>query len=225
MKARCGGPALCAECKRDAGQFQRLPEVVAPPIAPAAPARFPLRVMVIGHGRHGKDSVGDVLRDHYGAKFVSSSWFMAERVVFPHFSGKYASVQECYDDRANHRSTWFDLIAAYNGSDPTKLGRAIFVEHDLYVGNRNTREFNALKNAGVFDVSLWVDACERVEYREPRSSLTIEPFMCDYIVDNNGTPAELERNVRVLFDRLLRQRQDSITREWAHAALEPTTIR
>src|SRR4051812_29308226 len=36
------------------------------PIAPA----FPLRMMVVGHGRHGKDSVGDILRDRYGARFV-----------------------------------------------------------------------------------------------------------------------------------------------------------
>ncbi|WP_315740151.1 hypothetical protein [Bradyrhizobium sp. SZCCHNR1093] len=160
---------------------------------------FPYRMMVVGHGRHGKDTAAEILRDKFGATFVSSSWFMAERVVFPWFEekypGKYASVQECYDDRANHRSTWFDLIADSNKADLTTLGRAIFNEYDLYVGNRNAREFHALKNAGVFDISIWIDACERLEYREPRTSLTIEPWMCDFVIDNNGTQDELKRNI------------------------------
>ena len=167
---------------------------------------FPYRMMVVGHGRHGKDTAAEILRDHYGATFVSSSWFMAERVVFPNFCekypGKYASAQECYDDRANERSTWFNLIAESNAADLTKLGRAIFAKYDLYVGNRNAREFHALRNASVFDISIWIDACERLEYREPRTSLTIEPWMCDYVVDNNGTQADLKRNLASLMHGL-----------------------
>ena len=164
--------------------------------------KFPYRMMVVGHGRHGKDTAAEILRDDFGATFVSSSWFMADRVVYPHFCeqhpGKYASLQECYDDRANERSTWFNLIAASNAADLTTLGRAIFKEYDLYVGNRNAREFHALRNAGVFDVAIWIDACERLEYREPRTSLTIEPWMCGYVIDNNGTPADLKRGIASL---------------------------
>lgn len=168
--------------------------------------RFPFRLMVVGHGRHGKDTAAEILRDDFGATFVSSSWFMAERVVYPHFvanhPGKYASAQECYEDRANERPTWFNLIAASNAADLTTLGRAIFAEYDLYVGNRNAREFHALRNAGVFDASIWIDACERLEYREPRTSLTIEPWMCDFVVDNNGSPADLRRNLGSLMGAL-----------------------
>jgi hypothetical protein len=168
--------------------------------------RFPLRMMVVGHGRHGKDTAAEVLRDVYGATFVSSSWFMAERVVYPyfcrHYPIKYGSVQECYDDRANERPIWFDLIAESNAADLTTLGRAIFKEYDLYVGNRNAREFHALRNAGVFDVSIWIDACERLEYREPRTSLTIEPWMTDFVVDNNGSQADLGRNIASLMHTL-----------------------
>jgi hypothetical protein len=176
---------------------------------PRSSRAFPLRLMVVGSGRHGKDTVAEILRDDYGASFVSSSWFMAEKVVLPYFAGKYASVQECYDDRANHRSTWFDLIAAYNKDDATTLGRAIFAEYDLYVGNRNAREFHALRNAGAFDASIWVDASQRVEYFEPRSSLTIEPWMADYVVDNNGTVDDLRKNLAPLMTRLLKSRRSA----------------
>lgn len=168
---------------------------------------FPYRMMVVGHGRHGKDTAAEILRDNFGASFVSSSWFMAERVVFPYFNetqpGRYSSAQECYDDRANERATWFNLIAASNAADLTTLGRAIFKEYDLYVGNRNAREFHALRNAGVFDIAIWIDACERLEYREPRTSLTIEPWMCDYVVDNNGTLADLKRGIAELMGTLV----------------------
>lgn len=165
-----------------------------------------LRMMVVGHGRHGKDTAAEILRDDFGATFVSSSWFMAERVIYPYFCekhpGKYSSAQECYDDRANERPTWFNLIAESNAADLTTLGRAIFKEYDLYVGNRNAREFHALRNAAVFDVAIWIDACERLEYREPRTSLTIEPWMCNFVVDNNGTPADLRRNIASLMKTL-----------------------
>lgn len=165
-----------------------------------------LRMMVVGHGRHGKDTAAEILRDDFGATFVSSSWFMAERVIYPYFCakypGKYSSAQECYDDRANERPTWFNLIAESNAADLTTLGRAIFAEYDLYVGNRNAREFHALRNAGVFDVAIWIDACERLEYREPRTSLTIEPWMCDFVVDNNGSLADLRRNIASLMQTL-----------------------
>lgn len=168
---------------------------------------FPFRMMVVGHGRHGKDTVAEILRDDFGAKFVSSSWFMAERVIYPwfcaRFPGMYASVQECYDDRMNQRSVWFDRIAESNALDLTTLGRAIFEHHDIYVGNRNAREFHALRNAGIFDVSIWVDACERLDYREPRSSLTIEPWMCDYILDNNGDLDLLRKNTHSLMGTLV----------------------
>jgi hypothetical protein len=188
--------------------------------------QFPFRIMVVGHGRHGKDTAAEILRDDFGATFVSSSWFMAERVVFPHFCkahpGRYSSVQACYDDRASERATWFNLIAASNAADLTTLGRAIFAEYDLYVGNRNAREFHALRNAGAFDLSIWVDACERVEYREPRTSLTIEPWMCDFVLDNNGTPDDLRRNVGSLMGGPMRPRRPRSAGGLAPASIAAT---
>jgi hypothetical protein len=41
------------------------------------------RLLLIGHGRHGKDSAGDILRDRYGLRSVSSSEFAAQKAVFP----------------------------------------------------------------------------------------------------------------------------------------------
>ncbi len=175
------------------------------------------KVLVLGYARHGKDTVSELLQKKYGLKFTSSSAFCADKVVFPHLEKLYrkwnstsidqkpartfpvyGSPQQCFEDRHNHRKLWFDLITAYNTPDLTALGRAIFEHHDVYCGLRNAREFHALKNAGVYDVCIWVDASERVKEIESRESCTVEPWMADYVVDNNGSVEDLERNLDVL---------------------------
>jgi len=150
------------------------------------------KILVTGFGAHGKDTVCELLEMHYGFKFTSSSEFLAERVVFPALKDRhgYATVDECYRDRRNHRAEWFDLITAYNQDDPTTLGRNIFSEMDIYCGLRNKREIHAMRNCGLFNFSIWVDASDRLE-PESRDSCTIEPWMCDFIIDNNGTLDDL----------------------------------
>lgn len=170
------------------------------------------KLLVMGYARHGKDTVCELLRDRYGLKFTSSSQFCAERVVFPFLEREarhtamfqkpkypiYSSVQECFEDRANHRALWYDLITAHNTPDKSRLGREIFEENDVYCGIRNAREFHALRNAGVFDWAIWVDASERGMPVEDKSSCTVEPWMANFILDNNGTLGDLERGLNVL---------------------------
>ena len=107
------------------------------------------KLIVFGHARHGKDTVCEMLRDDYGFVFISSSQFCAEEVVFPHMADRYATADECFADRANHRAEWFDRIADYNREDQTALGRAILTRHDIYCGIRNRTEFQAMRNAGI----------------------------------------------------------------------------
>ena len=40
-------------------------------------------IYIVGHGRHGKDTVAEILRDRFGFTFTASSWFMADKVIFP----------------------------------------------------------------------------------------------------------------------------------------------
>ncbi|RUQ67309.1 hypothetical protein ELZ19_06955 [Brucella abortus] len=196
---------------REGGErLQRVLQQMAPhdqepftPKAMAEPVALP-KIVVLGHGRHGKDTVCEMLRDLYGFRFTSSSRFCAERVVYPALADKYnyMDAEACYEDRANHRSEWYELIRDFNRPDPTKLGRAIFAENDVYCGLRHHTEFHALFNAGVPDLVLWVDASDRVE-PEPRSSCSVEPWMANFVIDNNGTVEDLERNVRSLMDNLM----------------------
>ncbi len=175
------------------------------------------RLLVMGYARHGKDTVCELLRDKYGFRFTSSSQFCAERVVFPALQKRYAELtimekpdvpiyetaQQCFDDRANHRKLWYDLITAHNTPDLARLGREIFEGHDVYCGIRNAREFHALRNAGVFDVAIWVDASARGMPPESAASYTVEPWMADFVLDNSGSLEDLERSLGVLMGTLI----------------------
>lgn len=157
------------------------------------------KLLVIGHGRHGKDTVCDILANRYGYSFESSSQFCSKLFIFDMLKDQYGykNEEECYADRHNHRAEWYNAICDYNIPDPAKLGREIFKEHDIYCGLRNKKEFHAMKNTGVFDYAIWVD---RSDFLPPESkdSMSLEQWMADFTIDNNGTLEDLHFNVGAL---------------------------
>lgn len=190
------------------------------------------KFLILGHARHGKDTVAELLSDEYGFAFTSSSLFCAEKVIWeavhnqqaaidrhiaagsPGMSAgqlieelgmmagrEYPSYAECFADRGNFRAAWFSLIAAYCYPEKERLAREIFAENDVYVGIRHPTELNAAINSGLVDISIWIDASERLE-AEPLSSCKVEPWMAMFTVDNNGNPEDLRRNVRQLMATL-----------------------
>jgi len=161
------------------------------------------KLLVIGHGRHGKDTVCEMLRDDYGYTFESSSKFCSKFFIFEALKEKYgyANEEECYADRHNHRAEWYDAICAYNEFDAATLGRDIFREHDIYCGLRNKREFFAMQNTGVFDYCIWVDRSMHLP-PESKDSMSLEHWMADYTIDNSGTLEELQFNVDQLMNYL-----------------------
>jgi hypothetical protein len=162
-----------------------------------------MKLLIIGHGRHGKDTVAEYLSARHGLTFKSSSMHCAENVVYPALKDVYGykSVDECFNDRSNHRSEWYDLIAGYCKDDLARIGREIFEVSDIYCGLRNKREFHAIRNNGLVDYVIWVDRSDYLE-TEPKSSMSLEPWMADYIIDNNGTLEQLYRNIDDLYDYL-----------------------
>jgi hypothetical protein len=157
------------------------------------------KLLVIGHGRHGKDTVCEILRDEYGYTFESSSKFCSKLFIYDNLKDKYgyANEEECYADRHNHRAEWYDAICDYNVPDAATLGREMFDAYDIYCGLRNKREFFAMQNTGVFDYCIWVD---RSKYLMPESkdSMSLEQWMADFTIDNNGTLDDLWFNIRQL---------------------------
>lgn len=158
------------------------------------------KLLIIGHGRHGKDTVCEMLRDRYDYSFESSSQFCSTLFIYDQLKDLYgyATEEQCYADRHNHRSEWYDAICAYNVPDAARLGREMFEAYDIYCGLRNKKEFHAMKNTGVFDYAIWIDRSDHLP-PESKDSMSLEPWMADFTIDNNGTLEELEFNL----DRLM----------------------
>jgi hypothetical protein len=110
----------------------------------------------------------------------------------------YDSLEECYEDRVNHRMDWYEAIRSYNKEDESKLSRAIFAKYDMYVGIRSRIEF--LEARHFSDLSIWVEASERWPDIDP--TCKILKADCDIIVDNNGTIEELYGRLTRLFGQL-----------------------
>lgn len=163
-----------------------------------------MKLLILGHARHGKDTAAEYLRDAHGLTFRSSSLFLAETVVRPALAARgltYPDLEACYADRVNHRALWRQLIEDYNRDDPARLAKAILAVSDCYVGMRTAREYEASRL--LFDAVLWIDASGRGLPPEGRDSMTIDYDPRTMIrIDNGGTveamPAQLDDWVRAV---------------------------
>lgn len=163
------------------------------------------KLLIVGHGRHGKDTVCDILKNKYNFSFESSSKFCSQLFIFDQLKHKYnySTEHECYADRHNHRTEWYNMIHDYCRDDLARLGKDIFAAHDIYCGLRNRREFHAMRNQGVFDYCIWVDRSDHLP-AEDYSSMSIEPWMSDFVIDNNAGLDRLEKNTDDLILALLK---------------------
>lgn len=161
-----------------------------------------MKVLILGHARHGKDTVAELLHKHAGLHFVSSSEAAGRAAVWPVLGPRYgyATFQDCFDDRAAHRQEWFELISAYNTPDKARLTREILATNDAYVGLRAADEFDAAH--ALFDFIIWVDASARLPPEGAAScTLTLahvkaKAWLRLLVLTNNGDVADLEERVR-----------------------------
>lgn len=161
-----------------------------------------MKIMIMGHAGHGKDTVCEMLERH-GYSWAGSSDFMCENVVYPALKEKYNydTPAQCFADRDAHREEWYQLIADFNTPDKAALAKAIYADHDIYCGIRSVEEFSAIKSAGLFDYSVWVDASDRY-FVENEKSCTVTKDMADLVIDNNGSPEDLEGELLKTIRRL-----------------------
>lgn len=156
------------------------------------------KLLIIAPARWGKDTMGEILRDNIGLKFMSSSQAAADIFIYKELKDKYGykTPEECFEDRMNHRPEWYNLICEYNKDDRTRLAQEILKLNDCYIGMRDRDEIRACIDNGVFDLIVWVDASKRLPM-EDSSSFNIDKSCADIIIDNNGTKEEfVERVIR-----------------------------
>lgn len=145
------------------------------------------KLLIIGAARWGKDSMAEILQENFGLKFKSSSEAAAEIFIYDELKDKYGynTPFECFEDRVNHRSEWYDLICGYNSLDKAKLAKGILENADAYVGMRDSGEIKECIKQELFDLIIWVDASDRLPL-EDASSFNITKSDADIIIDNNS---------------------------------------
>lgn len=160
------------------------------------------KLLIIGHARHGKDTVAELISNKMGLTFESSSFVLAEEVVYPTMKDQYSDWMECFKDRANHRAHWHNTLKEYNTLDPTRLARKIMNKNDIYVGMRSVRELEACLADGIFDLIIWVDSSKRMP-PEDKSSMDITPDYAQFHINNNYGTDTLKREINRLREYLL----------------------
>ena len=112
-----------------------------------------MKLLIIGHARHGKTEAAKILKRERGFQFKDSSKAAAEIFLYDKLKDKYGykDFKECYEDRVNHREEWFDNICRFNKKDPARLAKEIMKEADIYCGMRSNREIQKCINDNVFD--------------------------------------------------------------------------
>jgi len=167
------------------------------------------KILIAGMGRAGKDTACEYLRDQYGMSFKDSSRAAAEIFIFDQLKDVgdgYISIDECYEDRhsGNNRKIWFDMICEYNKDDPTRLARKILETNDIYCGMRSIEELTACKESGVFDVTIWIDAEDRLGITESSDSITIKKEDCTFIIKNNGLEQDLFTSLDIVYNTVIK---------------------
>lgn len=157
------------------------------------------RLLIIGHGRHGKDTLAEIFARDYGMTFKASSMAASEIFIYDVLKDTYGyrTPEECFADRGNHRKEWYDLICLYNEHDKAKLAKSIMTTSNCYVGMRDKLEIDECLRQGVFDLVIWVDASSRLP-KEPKDSFNITTKSADILISNNGTFEEFEIKARRL---------------------------
>lgn len=154
------------------------------------------KLLIIGHARHGKDTVAAILAEFFGYKHKSSSVAASEIFLYNTLKEKYgySSPEQCFEDRVNHRAEWHDLICEFNKDDKARLAKAIMADNDIYVGMRSDAEVEQCLKDEVFDMVIGVYDPRKPE--EPRDSFNINIWeKSDVMITNAGTLEDLKQNI------------------------------
>lgn len=157
-----------------------------------------MKILILGHGQHGKDTFAELLSKKYNLRFQSSS-LEAFEAIKPALKAVFHSAgcdETLYQLRRHHRELYKALISLYNTPDKSALSKKIISHNDIYVGMRSSDEFVSSKH--LFDLIFWVDAMERVNYVDPSMAIRYTDDMIK--IDNNGSIEGLIKQIDRLGD-------------------------
>lgn len=156
------------------------------------------KILVLGHARHGKDTVAELIANYTGESYRGSSEICAE-FVFDYMKDVfgYNSVECCFKDRSNHRAEWHNILKEYNKDDKAALGKLIYRTNLVYCGVRDTEELRAIKKE-FNPLVIWVCSKQRGVALEPVDSMNIELTGSMIVIENDSSVADLKTAVALI---------------------------
>lgn len=156
------------------------------------------KILILGDARHGKDTLAEMICDNSDLNFASSSQTALDvflyDVLFKKYGLVYASKEQAFEDRVNHRDKWFDEICLFNKEDKLKLTKEILKIADIYVGLRSHLEVEQAIKENTFDHIIGI-----YNYRKSReskeSNIADVLRYSDFVILNNGTLEDLLNKV------------------------------
>ncbi len=136
------------------------------------------RILVVGHGRAGKDTACEYLAGVTRLRFAgSTSVFLARHVA----ARLGVPEEEAYRSRHANRSLWHRVGNQVRRHDPGLLLRESLAHAEIAAGVRDLAEIEVCRREGLADLIVWV-ANDRV----PRdATLTFGERDCDLTVPNH----------------------------------------
>ena len=163
------------------------------------------KLLILGHARHGKDTVADMITEITEYTSISSSRRLLDVFLFDTLRDKYGlsyeNSEEAYEDRINHREIWYNEISNFNKDDPSRLAKLIMEDYDIYIGLRSAREVEKCIEEEVFDLIIGV-----YDYRKPHEDIKSNDAdvfkYSDYVILNKGSLEDLYLQVLNCLSRL-----------------------
>lgn len=160
------------------------------------------KILIIGDGGHGKDTLSQIWFKYFSMTYKSSSvmaleLFMLDQLA-DHFDlhtveevEKTKAIQDQAKDNTL-RKFMYDAITDYNTPDRTRLAKEILKHANAYNGMRNLEELRPCIDNGLFDWIIGVDASIRLPSEDSSSTSINILEWADMIIPNNGTKAHFK---------------------------------
>jgi len=150
-----------------------------------------MRILINGHGGHGKDFLAERLATALSLRYVDASLVFAKHLRTRLPLGWYASDEECLADKYQHRAGWYNEWRKFTQDNPTRMVDSVLTVSDIYCGLRDPIELEA--SLDKFDISIWV--VDPSKEREPSSSMRISSEGHDYLfVNPSNSPSAFKMN-------------------------------
>lgn len=156
------------------------------------------KILILGHARHGKDTVAELICKHTNLLYQATSFlayqiFIYDELINKH-NHKYDSIYAAFNDRFQHRNLLYNMIKEYNKNDKASLAKDVLQHCDIYVGMRDVDEVIESKLQNIFDLTIGVYN-PNIKH-EDISSNTVDVFKySDILIINDSTLIDLENKI------------------------------